>query len=189
MAHINWKKSWYMAGIGLGIIFVTAFLFSQILFPMILGRPSVVETPDVVGMGLVQAKRLLQAEKLHVVVKDSLYSETAKLDQVLEQAPKPGTELKEDGTVYLVVSKGSKMVDVPRLIGLSYQEALITLRNYDLRFSVVDSLYSDTEPRNTVMRSTPMSGSKVEKRTTVKLTLSKGPEAVPDSSYFDIYDY
>ncbi|MCD8480367.1 MAG: hypothetical protein LRZ88_09185, partial [Candidatus Cloacimonetes bacterium] len=84
MAHINWKKSWYMAGIGLGIIFVTAFLFSQILFPMILGRPSVVETPDVVGMGLVQAKRLLQAEKLHVVVKDSLYSETAKLDQVLE---------------------------------------------------------------------------------------------------------
>ncbi|MCD8478788.1 MAG: PASTA domain-containing protein, partial [Candidatus Cloacimonetes bacterium] len=82
-----------------------------------------------------------------------------------------------------------QMVDVPRLIGLSYQEALITLRNYDLRFSVVDSLYSDTEPRNTVMRSTPMSGSKVEKRTTVKLTLSKGPEAVRDSSYFDIYDY
>ncbi len=189
MHKYNWKKTWYSLGIGFGIIFVTAFIFSQLIFPMLLGRPSIVETPDVVGMGLVQAKRILQEEKLHVVVKDSLFSEIAKVDQVLDQSPKAGTELKEDGTVYLVVSKGSKMVRVPDLIGVSFQEALISLRNYDLRGSIVDSLYSDSEPRNTVMRSLPMGGSKVEKKSTIKLYLSKGPEPLPDSSYIDILDY
>ncbi|HRX76939.1 MAG TPA: PASTA domain-containing protein, partial [Candidatus Cloacimonadota bacterium] len=91
MHKYNWKKTWYSLGIGFGIIFVTAFIFSQLIFPMLLGRPSIVETPDVVGMGLVQAKRILQEEKLHVVVKDSLFSEIAKVDQVLDQSPKAGT--------------------------------------------------------------------------------------------------
>lgn len=189
MAQIDWKRTGYLLGIGLGIIFVTAFIFSQAVFPLLLGRPSVVETPDLVGLGLVQAKRILQQEKLHVIVKDSLYSEIAKLDEVLEQSPKAGGKLKEDGTVYLVVSKGSKLVQVPNVIGSSFQEALITLRNYNLRYSIVDSLYSDTAPRNTVMRCTPMAGSKIEKKGTVKLYLSKGLESSPDSSYQDIYDY
>lgn len=181
MANIDWKKIGYLAGIGFGIIFVTAFIFSQLLLPIIIGRPNVVETPDVIGMGLVQAKRMLQAEKLHVVVKDSLYSETAKVDQVLEQSPLPSTKTREDGTVFLIVSKGSKMVQVPHLVGASFQEALITLRNSQLRSAIVDSLFSDTEPRNSVMRMVPSAGSKVEKNTTIRLYLSKGMEALPDS--------
>lgn len=189
MPQINWKKTWYMLGIGFGIIFVTAFIFSQLIFPLLLGRPSIVETPDVVGLGLVQAKRILQQEKLHVVVRDSLFSETARLDQVLEQAPKAGSKIKEDGTVYLIISKGSKMVTVPKLIGSSFQEAMLTLRNFELRSSIVDSLFSDTEPRNTVIRSVPMGGSKVEKKSTVKLYLSKGQESAPDTTFLDIYDY
>ena len=86
MAQINWTKTGYLVGIAFGIIFVTAFIFSQLIFPFVLGRPSVVETPDVTGLGLVQAKRILQQEKLHVVVKDSLFSETAKAEEVLEAA-------------------------------------------------------------------------------------------------------
>lgn len=188
MAKVNWKKTWYMLGIGFGIMFITAFIFSQFVFPIILGRPSVVETPDVVGLGLVQAKRLMQDEKLHVVVRDSLFSESAKLDQVLEQHPSAGTRIKEDGTVQLVISKGSKLVKVPDLIGSTFQEALITLRNYELRGSIVDSLYSDTHPRNTVIRSMPMGGSKIEKKSSVRLVLSRGAEASTDSTDLDIYE-
>jgi beta-lactam-binding protein with PASTA domain len=66
---------------------------------------------------------------------------------------------------------------------------MLTLRNFELRSSIVDSLFSDTEPRNTVIRSIPMGGSKVEKKTTVKLYLSKGQESQPDTTFLDIYDY
>jgi len=170
----NTKQFGYILGIGLGIIIVTAFVFSQLVFPLILGKTPKVEVPDVTGMNLILAKRAMQAEKLHVVVKDSLYSDSAPMETVLEQMPEAGDKVRQDGTVYLVVSKGSATVTLPSLIGRPFQEAFITLRNLELFSTVIDSSYSDIYAVNTVMRSIPSSGEKVTRRSTVKLILSRG---------------
>jgi len=183
------KKIGYLLGIGLGIVIVTAFIFSQIIFPVVLGRTPKVDTPDVAGMSLMQAKRLLQAEKLHVVVKDSLYSDSVPMEQVLEQSPQPGEKLRQDGTVYLVISKGSANVTVPPLTGRSFQEVIITLRNIGLHSMVVDSTYSDIYPANSVMRSIPASGSKVLKKSTVKLILSRGSYVSADTLATSVPSY
>jgi serine/threonine-protein kinase len=183
------KKWGYMFGIGLGIIFVTAFIFSQLILPLAFGRPKKVETPYLVGMGLSEAKNALNAEKLHAVIKDSLYSEVIKMDQVLSQAPAPGTRTREEGTVFLVISKGSKMVTVPDLRGNRFQHAMVTLRNYDLRSSIVDSTYSDDYEQNEVIRSQPSAGTKLEKRSLIRLTLSRGPEPKADSLDYDDFPY
>jgi serine/threonine-protein kinase len=185
------KKIGYLLGIGLGIIIVTAFIFSQIIFPVILGRTPKVETPDVMGISLLQAKRLLQTEKLHVVVKDSLFSETAEVETILEQHPEPGVKIRQDGTVYLVISKGSSTVTVPSIIGRPFQEVIITLRNLGLHTLVTDSTYSDIYSVNTVMRSIPSSGSRVNKSSSVKLILSKGSVQRADTldTSLPIYPY
>lgn len=176
-------KRWaYMAGIGLGIIIVTAFVFSQLIFPVILGRTPKVDTPNIVGMSLRQAKNTMEKAKLHLVVKDSLYNENAAVESVLEQTPLPGESLRQDGTVYIVISKGSSTVTVPTVVGKSFQEAIVTLRNNDLRYAVADSAFSDSYPVNTVIQSLPHSGNKVDKRTLVKLILSRGAPAAPDST-------
>ncbi len=173
-----------MLGIGLGIIFVTAFLTSQVVLPLIFGRPDTIQAPEVIGLSLSKAKRILQEEKIHVVVKDSLFSETVRLDVVMDQSPGPGSKIKEDGTMFLVVSKGSKMVKVPDVLGLPFQDAMLSLRNYELRSTIVDSMYSSRYPQNSVVKSIPSANSKVEKRSLVKLTLSRGTEPVPDSLSF-----
>ncbi|MDD3563400.1 MAG: PASTA domain-containing protein [Candidatus Cloacimonetes bacterium] len=189
MSKTDLKKWGYMFGIGLGIIFVTAFIFSQLILPVAFGRPKKVETPHLVGMGLAEAKKVLTNAKLHVVIKDSLFSEVIKMDHVLSQAPVPGDKVRQEGTVFLVISKGSKMVTVPDLRGNRFQHAMVTLRNYDLRSSIVDSLYSDEYAQNEVIRSQPSAGTKLEKKSMVRLTLSRGPEPQADSLGFEDYDY
>jgi len=178
-----------MLGIAVGIIFVTAFLIGQVILPLAIGRPKKVDTPQLIGTSLAQAKRMLNDLKLHAVVEDSLYSETAKLDEILDQSPLPGIEIKEEGTVHLVISKGSKMVRVPDVRGSSFQEAMVMLRNYDLRSTIVDSLYDDSVDRNAVLRSNPSSGTMVEKKSLIRLILSRGPEALPDSLEIEGYYY
>jgi serine/threonine-protein kinase len=184
MQNYSAKKWGYMLGIGLGIIFVTAFLTSQVVLPLIFGRPDTIQAPEVIGLSLSKAKRILQEEKIHVVVKDSLFSETVRLDVVMDQSPGPGSKIKEDGTMFLVVSKGSKMVKVPDVLGMPFQDAMLSLRNYELRSTIVDSMYSSRYPQNSVVKSIPSANSKVEKRSLVKLTLSRGTEPVPDSLSF-----
>ncbi|MDP3012968.1 MAG: PASTA domain-containing protein [Candidatus Subteraquimicrobiales bacterium] len=139
------------------------------------------EVPELVGLRVSKARNLLKEIGLYVVVRDSLWSETDKVETVLEQYPESGAKLKPEGTVYLVVSKGSKVVAVPTLVGRHYEEAFITLRNSGLRAVVADSSYSNSYPVNTVLRSSPTATSKVEKTSVIKLYLSRGRDPLPDS--------
>ncbi|MCB5233862.1 MAG: PASTA domain-containing protein [Candidatus Cloacimonetes bacterium] len=178
----NTTQKWlYTIGIGIGVIFITAFLFSKVVLPIVFGRPDIIATPEVVGKELMTAKRILQESKLHVVVRDSLFSESFKEHTVLEQSPLPETKIRADGTVYLTVSKGSRLVAVPNVLEMNYQEAMISLRNNDLRSAIVDSVYSNSVERDAVIRSNPYPNSKVERKTIVRLTLSRGEEPLPDS--------
>ncbi|MDP2172513.1 MAG: PASTA domain-containing protein [Candidatus Cloacimonadaceae bacterium] len=178
---LNSRKAGYIIGIGFGIVLLTAFFTSQVVFPIMFGKPKNVAVPEVVGMKISQAKRLLREIGLHVVVRDSVWSESDPIETVLEQFPEPGAKLKAEGTVYLVICKGSQIVPVPTVIGRHFEEAFATLRNSGLRALVSDSLYSDSYPRNMVVRSSPPGGTRVEKSSTVKLYLSRGAEPLPDS--------
>lgn len=175
------RKAGYLALIGAGVIIVTAFLTGQVIMPLIFAKPSNIEVPDLIGKNISTAKRLLKEAGLHAVVRDSVWSDSAKIESVIQQHPEPGTLAKLEGTVYLVICKGSQIVAVPGVVGRSYEEAFITLRNSGLRASVADSLYSQSYPANTVIRTSPPNGSRVDKNAMVRLFLSRGPETVADT--------
>jgi len=176
MASEKTKKIWMTIGIGLGIILITAFLTSQIIFPLIFRTPKNVEVPNVVGLSLPMAKLRLTQLGLHVVVKDSVWSETGQPNTILDQDPQPGKKIKPESTVYVKVNRGPMRVGVPYLVGLNYSDAYYTLKSAGLEAVIADSLYSDNYPRNTIVRSSPPQGTKVEKGAKVKLYISKGPK-------------
>ncbi len=181
---IDWRKVGYLAGIAFGIVIVTAFISSQIIYPILLGGSASVVVPNVTGISLAKAKSILHEDRLHVIVKDSVWSDEVPVQFVLEQQPEEGKKLKQDQAVYLVISRGSKIVRVPEIIGMQYQEAYIRLKNSSLKTVIVDSLYSDRYPVNTVVKCMPAPGNKIEKMKKVKLFLSRGPEqaAQPEAS-------
>lgn len=184
---IGLKKFIYLAGIGFAIIILVAFVSSQLIYPILLGRPGEVEVPSVTGLNLSQAKKLLHEKRLHVVVRDSVWSEEAKVEYVLDQHPVAGEKLKQDHAVYLVISRGSREVKVPNILGMPYQQAFVQLRSNTLRTVIADSLYSDQYPINTIARVSPSVGTKVNKESSVRLFLSRGPEPIPEAEEDEDY--
>lgn len=184
------KKLWLTIGIGAGIILVSAFLTSQIIFPLIFRAPKEIEVPNLVGVSFAEARKALGELGLHSVVKDSIWSETQRVDIVMEQTPAPGDMISPEGTVYFRVSRGSRQVGVPSVVGLSYHEAYYTLRSAGLKGVVADSLYSDSYAPNAVIRSSPGDGSKIEKGSSVRLYISRGPEPFisPEADTTKVYD-
>lgn len=178
------RKLGYYAMIGLGTILITAFLVGQVIMPVIFAKPKSIMVPNVLGSDVGTAKKTLQEAGLYAVVKDSLWSDTAKIESVLEQRPAAGEMIKAEGTVYLVICKGSQMVAVPTVVGHNYEEAFVTLRSTGLRVAVADSMHSASFPRNTVMRTSPPSGSRVQKNALVSLYMSRGPEEVREDEEF-----
>jgi beta-lactam-binding protein with PASTA domain len=173
----------YYAGIGLGIVLVVAFITSQILMPLFFGRAKSVQVPYLKSMNLAKASSLLFDKKIHAVVKDSIWSDEIKSGDVVSQKPESGEMIKPDGTVYLIISRGSKYVKVPYIIGLNVQAAWITLKNKGLSFAVIDSIESTTYPPNTVISNMPAAGERAEKNSRIQIVISKSIQTVtPDTS-------
>jgi serine/threonine-protein kinase len=172
----------YYAGIAFGIIFVVAFVTSQLVMPIFFGRAKTVEVPDVTTLTSTQARKQLIDKKLHVVVKDSTWSEDVEKGKIISQKPDAGELIKPDGTVYLVVSRGSKTVVVPEVIGLNVQAAWILLKNASLKIVVADSLYSDLYSPNTVVQTIPEVGQRVDRKSKIKVFISKGSSANADTT-------
>ena len=179
----------YYLGIGLGIILVVAFITSQIIMPIFFGKAKTVEVPNLEKLTATQAITILVDHKLHAVVKDSTWSEDIPYNYVISQKPAAGAMIKPDGTVYMVISRGSKTVTVPELVGLNVQAAWIVLKNAGLKFTIADSLYSDTYPVNSVVQTSPGVGEKVMRKHKIKLFISKGSNSPADSTNDVDYNY
>lgn len=190
MKNSKTKIYGYYFGIGIGIIFVVAFLTSQIIMPVFFGRAKTIEVPDVSKFTSTKAVSVLVNKKLHGVVKDSTFSEDIPKGSVISQKPEPGTMMKPDGTVYMIISRGSKIVKVPNLVGMDVQAAWVRLKSMSLRFTIADSIYSATYPRNSVVQISPGVGENVERNSKIKLYISKGQTNNSDSTdYNGDYNY
>lgn len=175
----------YYIGIGFGIILVVAFLTSQIIMPLFFGRAKTIEVPDLSKLTATQAIKLLVDHKLHAVVKDSTWSDEIAYNYVISQKPEAGAFVSPDGTVYMIVSRGSKTVKVPELIGLDVQAAWIVLKNAGLRFTIADSIYSNIYPVNTVAQIAPEVGERVLRKKKIRLYISKGSSAERDTTGYE----
>jgi eukaryotic-like serine/threonine-protein kinase len=137
--------------------------------------------PPVAGKDQKAARAALEAVGLTVAAKVRLsYSQTVAKDRVVTTDPKPGERLRPGSSVVLVVSKGKEPVEVPNVTGKQRQEAEQQLRA--LGFEVdVDEVFSDDVAAGVVIDQTPSSGT-ADKGSTVRLTVSKGPDlvVVPD---------
>lgn len=133
--------------------------------------PSTVEVPNVVGLSAVQALVRLQAANLKG--RNVQIQSVQPKGRIIRQAPAGGSEAKKNATVVLTVSKGSKPVTVPPVIGLTEAAATATLTRLGLRLSV--SRIAATQPKGIVTSQQPAAGTRAQKGSIVGLNVSTGP--------------
>jgi serine/threonine-protein kinase len=158
-------------------VFVLALLFGRELFNNTGGEP--VRVPDVLGLSQAEAQQRLVARGLAVGdVKETSHDNIPRGD-VISQTPEPNTTLERGGTVNLEVSTGPPETAVPRLLGLSLDEASSALREADLKLGSTERVPS-REDRGTVTKANPAEGTAVPAGTQVNLQIANGNNKVPD---------
>jgi eukaryotic-like serine/threonine-protein kinase len=108
------------------------------------------------------------------------FSDTVEKGQVISQSPAPGTDLTKGRTITLSVSKGREGVAVPKLTGLSQNDAESQLKDLGLASKVTEQ--ESSEDPGTVLSQDPAAGTTVDKGATVGLTVAKERPEVPDVS-------
>jgi serine/threonine-protein kinase len=169
---------WVLLGIGCLIaLFGIGFsLFNFLVMPLLVKKGEEVEVPELVGLPLDQAYKILEAQHLSGEVgatrPDSLYPE----GYVIEQSPESGRKAKVGRNVKLVVSTGPQLIRIPHLEGLNLSQAQSVAQNLSLRILNIDSMPSDSVPAGRIIGVAPAPGSEVPPGSGIELMVSLGAE-------------
>lgn len=141
--------------------------------------PEEKEVPKLEGLSEDEAKSRAKEAGFTAVLRESQYSEDVPEGEIISQSPSAGDMAKPGTQIEYVLSKGSELVSVPNVIGLSEEDAIAKLQSEGFGADVKAREYSDTKKEGTVMRQDPLND-KVAPGSTVSITISKGPEPAPE---------
>jgi serine/threonine-protein kinase len=143
--------------------------------------PGDVSVPSVEALGQQQAKAKLEDAGLSVAPSVRVADEAIPAGDVVRSSPVAGSSVARGSSVTLFVSSGPVPVKVPDVTGFSQHDAHQTLTSQGFVVSSVQQQSSGTTP-GTVLRETPVAGTKVEPGSTVTIVVAQAPQQakVPD---------
>ena len=139
--------------------------------------------PDVANMSLEEAKVLLESEGFRVITQEE-ESDIVSPGSVISQSVAANTELEKGSEITLVISTGSdaidtsKMVVIPNLTGMTYEQAVSELKKYGLYIQKGSYEYNEALPANQIIGQYPSSGIEVYSGDTVTVTINMGAKTV-----------
>ena len=139
-----------------------------------------VAVPDVVGQDQAAATAALQAEGLTVGAVTSEPDDTVETGQVIRTDPAAGETLDEGSAVALVVSAGPNPITVPRVVGLTEDDARANLESQGFTGSINSQQVESLQDEGTVVSVDPAAGQQVAPDTSITLQISTGTIALPD---------
>jgi beta-lactam-binding protein with PASTA domain len=164
-----------LAGFILMVLFI--FLLSFLLGPLTRhGKNRTV--PNVVGKSFEEAKKILNDKGFGIEIQDSIYIDTSAKGSVLRQVPEGDAVVKFNRSVYLTINRFVPPdVEMPNLIGFSFRNAELQLKNMGLRIG--DTTFKPDFARNSVLEQkyngvpiTP--GTKIKQGSEISLVLGDG---------------
>ena len=153
------------------------WVYSQIQEQLDASEP--VAVPNVEGIERELAVERIERAGLEAEVQEEASSDVEP-NFVISQSPDAGARIAQGETVTIVVSTGPRLVQVPRVVGLTFEEAIEVLEDAGLDWRRVN-VFSERE-EGIVASQNPRADQEVEEGTEVVIRVSQGTEqvAVPD---------
>ncbi len=139
-----------------------------------------VEVPDLSGMKVEKAGKILKKRHMKLVVLDTLeYDPDLPAFSVRDQNPSPGSGVKEGRKIYVKINAGKyRMVTLPKLRGITLRQARATLHAMGLKVGKVEEKPYFAEVVLDIIRGkdTLRSGDRVPKNSVIKIVVGSGEE-------------
>lgn len=158
-------------------VYAATALIAAFVTVRLTARGTPVTVPNLVGMDLKQVRQQVLERGLEMTLTGESWNEQYPAGCVIAQLPAPDTKVKRGRRVKLTVSRGSEIIETPRLHGMPRMEAEFLAKSLGLFVEEVDSTPSPAAKR-TVIAQNPEPGTKVARGSGVRILLSDGPAAV-----------
>jgi serine/threonine-protein kinase len=155
----------------IGVILLI-ILLDNLLMPWYVSSPETT-VPAVINMKASDAVITLEQAGFEVVISDTSFGLEYPAGSIFLQKPDAGKIVKEGRTVYLFVSGGDKIVNVPILKGKSIVDAKFALERIGLKLGRVERIFSG-QPEDMIFDQQYAAGTPLKQGEMVGITVSAG---------------
>lgn len=167
--------------IGSILLFILTILITNLIINAV--TKADVQIPDLVGMEQSEAQKMAEDLKLKYEKKSEEYSKDIPAGYIISQDPgyMPNYSIKEGSTITVVVSLGQNLVIVPKVTGLTQEEATSQLEEIGLIVNVEET-YNSKVQSGYVIEQSIKADEEIDSGETITIKVSKGTEkvTVPD---------
>jgi len=161
------------------LVLLLAFFFlfllvDNVVMPLYVQQGKSTHVPSVLGVPIEQARRMVADSGLEVKETEPKTDKQYPVGTVAFQNPPAGSEVKFGRNVYLTVSGGEKLVQVPGLRGKSMRDATFTLEKFGFSIGTIAYQVSTEFPENTIIDQEFPEGTRLKRGTKINLLVSQG---------------
>lgn len=168
--------------VGLVMVLLLTFALAGGAWYLVSGPGAFTATPQLVNLSEGEARALLTANGLEIRVEQGDYSDTVPEGEIMRTRPESGERIRKNGAVSVYLSLGPSQSGVPKLVGMTREEAERALEKAGLKVGAVSERNHDTVAEGQVIGSVPGAGKELRLGSSVDLVISQGPgeTQVPD---------
>ena len=173
---IAWIKAHKKLSIFIGLILLFAISLGGTMLVLGITNPPEVEMPNVVGMSREEAQKEIEATKLKFEVEKEEYDAEVPEGFVISQDPKymeRFNKVKEGSTVKVVISKGQEKTKVPKVVGMTKEEAIQAIEDAKLKAEVIEETSKKVEEGYVISQDTE-ADTEIAAGETIKIHVSTG---------------
>lgn len=177
LKHITSRPLWVNVAVGIGIV-LAIFVVFILSLNWITHHGEAKTVPAITGKPLNEVRDILEKGGFDLVIQDSVYFDTLAPSVVIKQVPEADAVVKINRTVYVTVNRTIPPdVEMPNLIGYTFRNAEMVLKNMGLRLG--DTTYKPDFAKNSVLEQLYKGegirpGTKIKMGTSISLVIGSG---------------
>ncbi len=150
---------------------------------VIAGPGSKVQVPSLAGYTVKGAKAELSDLGIKLEIDKEEFSEDVAEGKIISSSPAGGGRVDPNGVVTVTVSKGKERFIIPDLVGLKPEVAQSLIEENKLKVAEIIEEFSSEIGKGLILRTSPASGERVKRETSLTLYVSKGVEQLALGEY------
>lgn len=174
---ITGRPLWVNILFAIVLAFIVLFLFLSSL-GILTKHGKILTIPNVTGKSFDEAVASLEKAGFEVEVQDSVFKDDVPPLQVIKQFPEADAPVKINRTVYITITRSvAPLVDMPNLVGPSFRNAEITLKQFGLKLGDTSSKpdFAKNSVLNQLLNGKDIApGTKVPQGSVIDLVLGSG---------------
>lgn len=157
------------------ILFIIFFMITIVSYQLVL-KGEVVTVPRIIGKTLEEAKTELDKKRLSAVQKGEQFDNQWEQGKIIFQDPAPGSKVRYYKAVKVIVSAGSEMVIIPRIIGKNFETINQILNDADVRKGKISHVHTSKLSAGKIIAQSPPAFEEAGRNARISLLVSQGGE-------------